>query len=143
MARTCQIHGSAVALGDQALLVTGAAGSGKSTLCLEMIALGATLIADDRIDLTRRGDDIYASAPKTIAGLIEARGVGLIRMACVQNIRTAWLVDMDETEPDRLPQFRTRLLLEVPCPVIFGRDRIGLAAILVNLLRHGRCDTDG
>lgn len=143
MAHTCQIHGSAVELAGRAVVITGLAGSGKSTLCLEMIALGATLIADDRVDLTRRDDDIFASAPDTITGLIEARGVGLIRMDTVHDIPVAWIVDLDETEIDRMPHQRTRPLLEVRYPVIFGKNRVGLAAILINLLRFGRCEPEG
>lgn len=134
----CQIHGSAVAVDDKALLIIGASGSGKSTLALEMIALGASLIADDRIDLARKGQVLTAAPPETIAGTIEARGVGLIDMEHVTDVQIAWIVDLDEIEPERLPCSRTRHLLDVPCPVILGKDRDGLAAILWNLLRFGR-----
>lgn len=138
MTSTSQIHGSVVALQDRAVLITGAAGSGKSTLCLELIALGATLVADDRVDLVRNGDEIIASAPKSIAGLIEARGVGIMRMTYTASARIAWIVDLDQSEMERLPEGRTHPLLDVPCPVILGKERPGLAAILFNLLRFGR-----
>ena len=43
----------AVAVGEHALLISGA---GKTTLALEMVPLGADLIADDRV-LARPGSD--------------------------------------------------------------------------------------
>lgn len=138
MTAACQVHGSAVAANDKALLIIGASGSGKSTLALELIALGATLIADDRVDLARKGGVLSASPPETIAGVIEARGVGLIDMDHVVGIDVAWIVDLDEKETERLPRSRTRHLLDVPCPVILGKDRAGLAAILWNLLKYRR-----
>lgn len=123
---------------DKALLIIGASGSGKSTLALELIALGAALIADDRVDLVRKGGVLSASPPETIAGVIEARGVGLIDMDHVAGIDVAWIVDLDEIETERLPRSRTRHLLDVTCPVILGKDRAGLAAILWNLLKYNR-----
>ncbi|MEM7059134.1 MAG: HPr kinase/phosphatase C-terminal domain-containing protein [Pseudomonadota bacterium] len=142
MTQTCQIHGSAVALDNRALVILGAAGSGKSTLALEMVALGASLVSDDRIDLLRKDDALLASAPENIAGLIEARGIGLIRMPHQSGVPVAWVVDLDKIETERLPTSRTTHLLDVPCPVILGKGRAGLAAILCNLVRFGRCEID-
>lgn len=142
MNTACQIHGSAVAFNQKAVLITGAAGSGKSTLALELIALGAKLIADDRVDLTRAGDSVLAAPPSTIAGTVEARGVGLIDMDHVQDVPVAWIVDLDQAETERLPHSRTRHLLDVPCPVILGKERAGLAPILWNLFMFGLRDID-
>ena len=137
MAESTQVHGSAIALNDNALLITGASGSGKSTLALEMIALGAELVADDRVDLIRQGDAILASAPETIAGQIEARGIGLIRMPFRTDTQIVMIADMDQFETERLPRPRNRDLLGIPCPVILAKDRMGLAAILMSALRYG------
>ena len=65
------------------------------------------------------------------------RGVGLSRMQHLSDIPVTWIVDLDEIETERLPYSRTHHLLDVPCPVIFGKERVGLAAILLNLLRFG------
>ena len=75
-----QLHASAVAVEGRGCLITGAAGSGKSTLALEMVALGAELVADDRVDIRRSGKALLLSAPASIAGLVEARGVGILRL---------------------------------------------------------------
>lgn len=117
-------------------MITGASGSGKSTLALEMIALGAALVSDDRVDVSRDGERLVASAPEAIAGRIEAAGIGLIRMPHAASAEIAVIVDLDQTELRRLPGPRKRDLLGVECPVIFGRNRPGLAAILWTAMNH-------
>ena len=63
-----------------ALLILGASGRGKSALALGLMAAGATLVADDRTHLhARRRRQLVASAPAAIAGLIEARGIGILK----------------------------------------------------------------
>ena len=71
--RRCTVEG-------RGCLITGAAGTGKSTLALEMIAAGAVLVADDQTQLARDGAGPDLSAPPAIAGRIEARGVGLMTL---------------------------------------------------------------
>lgn len=136
-AASVQLHASAVAIGDTACLITGASGFGKSTLAFEMIALGAALIGDDRIDVQRSENRLVVSGPKTLAGLIEARGIGLVRMPFRASCPLSLIVDLDQPPRERLPASATRDLLGVSCPVIYGKDRLGLAAILVTALRHG------
>ena len=62
------------------VLILGKSGAGKSDLALRLIALGATLVADDRTDLAVSRGRLVASAPKTIAGLLEVHGVGIAKM---------------------------------------------------------------
>lgn len=129
-----QLHASAVAINDAGILITGAAGTGKSTLALETMALGACLIADDLVILTRRGDTLFLSPPPGRQPTIEARGVGLIRLIdCVSTARCALIVDLDQNDK-RLPERHTRSLLGIEHSVIFGRGRTGLASILKVLI---------
>ncbi|PIY73077.1 MAG: serine kinase, partial [Rhodobacterales bacterium CG_4_10_14_0_8_um_filter_70_9] len=78
------IHASCVAWAvagkARGLLILGASGAGKSALALELIALGAALVADDQVALRRVGEAVVAAPPPPLAGLIEARGLGLLRM---------------------------------------------------------------
>ena len=63
-------------------MICGTPGSGKSTLALELMALGAELIADDGvlIDLeTAPGTVPFLQRPDTATDLIESRGIGLLR----------------------------------------------------------------
>ncbi len=72
-----------------------------------MIALGAVLVADDRCDLWAEGGALRASPPASIAGLIEARGIGILRLPHIACASVAALVDLDApvlaSGPNRLP----------------------------------------
>ena len=79
------VHGTCVALGRRGVLLRGGAGSGKSDLALRFMALpsgGALcpgLVADDQVYVTANPDGtLTASAPPTIAGKIEVRGLGIM-----------------------------------------------------------------
>lgn len=73
-------RGTAVAIEGRALLIEGPPGSGKSTLALGLIDRGAVLIGDDAAELVWHGGDLHAAPPPNIAGLIECRNVGLLRL---------------------------------------------------------------
>ena len=130
------MHGTAVALGSAGLLITGRAGAGKSSLALELMALGASLVADDQVVLVRKHEGLLMSAPATLAGKIEARGVGILKC----DAAPAWLrvvVDMDHVETGRLPKplevdisgARVRLIRRVEAPAF--------ASMLYILLKGG------
>ena len=123
------LHGTAVSVDGCGCLITGAAGSGKSTLALEMIAAGAVLVSDDQTRIDKSPDGLMMSAPPSIAGRIEARGVGVLTLDTCQ-APLALLVDLDRTSMARLPAPRYRHLLGAACPVILGKGRAGLAAIV-------------
>jgi HPr kinase/phosphorylase len=132
-----QVHASAVAINGKGCLITGASGSGKSTLCFELMALGADLIADDRVDLEASLDALLLSCPVSLKGLIEARGVGLIQtLSLDQPVACALIVDLDHAS-ERLPTPEKRDLLGIPCPVINGAKRSGLASIVYVLMKQG------
>jgi HPr kinase/phosphorylase len=132
-----QLHASAVAVQGRGCLITGASASGKSTLSLEMIALGAELVADDRVDVRRTVEGLMLSAPPPIAGMIEARGIGILRLPTRRDVPLALIVDLDEAEHERLPEARCRELLGISCSLVCGQGRAGLAALAFVLLRSG------
>src|SRR6185503_6471150 len=100
-----QVHATCVALDGKAVLLRGPSGSGKSDLALRLIDGGARLVADDRVDLEREGSRILASAPPAIAGVIEARGLGLLRVGCVGRTPLSLVVDLVPAESvERLPE---------------------------------------
>ncbi len=138
-----QLHATAVAVDGRGCLITGASGSGKSTLALEMLALGAELVADDRVDIRKSAGALMLSAPAPIAGLIEARGVGILRLPARTEAPLALIVDLDAAEGERLPAARCRELLGTRCALVLGRGRVGLAALAFVLLRSGGLDAHG
>lgn len=137
------LHASCVALqnadGDwRAALITGPAGAGKSSLALDLISRGATLVADDRTCLRRAGGSVIAACPPAIAGLIEARGIGLIRAPVRGDAPVALIVDLDATEPDRLPRPRRADLLGLSLPRILCAASLWPApAAAIHLLLRG------
>ena len=98
------VHASAVAIDGRAVLLGGRSGHGKSDLAMRLIDRGAVLISDDYTFLRRVEGKAVASAPATIIGKIEMRGVGLIEdMETVQDVPVALYVDLDKA-PERLPE---------------------------------------
>jgi len=95
---------SAVAIGGQALLIAGPPGSGKSSLALALIERGAGLIGDDAVSLTRAGETLIAAPPPNIAGLIELRGIGLVRLPVAAPAPVALLLELGGPPGERLPE---------------------------------------
>lgn len=116
------IHASCVAIAGRGVLILGASGTGKSALALQLLAYGATLVADDRTDVTRRGAELIADVPARIAGLIEARHVGLLRLPHGGPVPLALAVDMDREETARLPERHEYLLQGVALPCFHKCD---------------------
>lgn len=141
------LHASAVAVGGQGVLILGASGSGKSGLALSLMALGAGLIADDRVDLRRDGGQVIASAPPAIRGKIEARGVGILRAEPAQDSPVALVVIMDEMETDRLPPRRSKNLLGISLPLLHNTGTMHFAPAVLQYLKAGatseQCDPWG
>jgi HPr kinase/phosphorylase len=97
------LHASCVALDGQGLLILGPSGSGKSALALQLMALGAELVADDQTHLRQQGSALIASCPAAIQGLIEARGIGLLRVNPAASVPLVLAVDLGQSGHERLP----------------------------------------
>lgn len=131
-----RLHASCVALDGAALLITGRPGAGKSELALDLIALGARLVADDQVVLGVQGDAVRAAAPAALAGLIEARGVGLLRLPWSDGVPVRLVIDLDRAETARLPPRRHLMLLDRPVPRILRPEPLR-PSVLWAVLRHG------
>ncbi|MFV0359301.1 HPr kinase/phosphorylase [Tropicimonas sp.] len=134
------LHASAVEVGGTALLILGASGSGKSQLALDLIALGARLVADDRTIVRRSGDALIACAPGAIAGRIEARHVGLLALPFTPAARIGLAVDLDQTEPARLPPLRNIFILNQKVTLLFRPSAGHSASALLQCLTMRRVD---
>lgn len=131
------LHASCVALQGRGLLICGASGSGKSALALTLMALGAGLVADDRVIVTRQGARLMAAPPQRLLGLIEARGIGLLNAEPQGPAALALAVDLDRTEPARLPARRESVLLGRRLPLFYKIAEPHFAAGLLQYLKAG------
>ena len=97
------------------VLVRGPSGAGKSDLALRAVAAGWRLVADDRVRLWTSGGALYGAAPAALAGLVEARGLGVLRESALPFAATTLVVDACDG-PERLPDPEHETLLGVSLP---------------------------
>jgi HPr kinase/phosphorylase len=100
------VHGTTIAMrlpaGWVAAMIRGPSGAGKSDLALRclsgqcgpLVPYPTILVADDRTILLPTGAYLSASAPDTLRGLIEVRGVGLLTVPFLQSAPLVLLVDL-------------------------------------------------
>jgi serine kinase of HPr protein (carbohydrate metabolism regulator) len=113
------LHATAVALGEDAVLLRGPSGGGKSDLALRLIDAGARLVADDQTRIWREGDALMLRAPQPIAGLIEVRGIGILRLPALPVARLALIADLVASQHvERLPEPRSETIFGLPIPVV-------------------------
>lgn len=117
------------------VLIVGPSGSGKSRLALDLMALGARLVADDGLWI---GTDNTLQRSKNGPAMIEARGLGLLRADPVDAAPLALIVDLSRPETERLPPWRQATAPGGPVPLILGSDHPFLAPALTQYLIHGR-----
>jgi len=117
------VHASAVLAGARAVLIRGPAGSGKSALALALIRAAQTgllrfarLVGDDRVHLAACHDRLLVRPAAALAGLIEVRGAGIIRLEHEPVAAVGLLVDLAADDAARLPEATETIILGVPLP---------------------------
>ncbi len=113
-AASAALHASCVELDEVGVVLLGASGSGKSDLALRLIDAGAHLVADDRLTIERRGDLLFGRAPPVLAGLLEVRGFGIVRLPWCAETRLGLVVELEPGPPPRLPAPEPYQLLGLP-----------------------------
>src|SRR6187551_1728567 len=112
------LHASTVAIDGRAVMISGPSGSGKSDLALRLLDRGFVLVSDDQTLVRKDNGRVLASAPPTIRGKLEVRGVGIVEMETIDNVPLALVVELT-SDIQRLPDdSRERLVLDVKLPLI-------------------------
>ncbi len=116
--------------GEEAVLLLGPAGAGKSGLLLRLLHHGFQLVADDQV-LVENG---VARAPEALAGLLEVRGLGIFRLPYLASARLRLVIQLGE-QPERLPAPRIHaglglpeIILDPACPAAPERTALALDA---------------
>ena len=119
MVITKQIHAACIAIDGEGVLLRGPSGSGKSDLALRLINGGGILVADDRVDLLARSNTVLASAPESLFGSLEVRGLGILPFPAIKAVRLALVCDLvSEDETERLPEGREELILDTSLALV-------------------------
>jgi serine kinase of HPr protein (carbohydrate metabolism regulator) len=123
------VHGTCVALGQHAALLRGPSGSGKSDLALRFLFLARrgpaaleppAMVADDQVSIQRSGTRVLATAPESIRGQMEVRGLGIVGAKSAASAEIVVVVDLVAPgEVPRLPADNATVdLLGVKLPLL-------------------------
>lgn len=131
------VHATCVAIDGKAVLLMGESGSGKSDLALRLIDRGAVLVSDDYTLIQQDGRRLLARAPVTIAGRMEVRHVGIVKLPFAEDVPVFLAMRLD-AEPERLPDGASTIRLagiDLRCFALNARE--ASAPIKVELLLQG------
>ena len=98
------IHATCVKIDSKGVLILGDSGSGKSDLALRLITMfSAKLVSDDRTDIFNDSGVIKAKAPSVLKGLLEVRGVGIIKQEYTKETKVDLVVKLTNDKIERMP----------------------------------------
>ena len=130
------MHATSVDINGSGVLIVGRSGSGKSSLAINLLALGSTLVADDQCKLVKKNNRIRISKPASLPNSIEIRGVGLVSVPMAVETSLDWVVNMDEAETERMPNLRFTEIDGYRVPTVFGKNMDQLASRIYVLVSN-------
>lgn len=128
------VHATAVAFRGQGALLTGPAGSGKSGLALELMALGSQLVSDDVVRVARTPGRLALKPPPSAPSAIEVRGWGVVPATTMEAAPLRVVLDLSETASERLPPPRHIEVLGQAVPLLHKPLIPQVAAALLQYL---------
>ena len=113
------VHGSLFAYQGAGCLLVGESGIGKSSLTAEATMLGAKFIADDQVQLSLVQGMLTGAPVPNLAGVIELRGYGLIKIVDFNQRQVIHLmVGLATGDAERMPAPQSREFLGVKIPYL-------------------------
>lgn len=134
-----QLHATTIDIDGRGLVLVGPSGSGKSGLALKLMALGATLVADDVTLISAESARLEARCPPSIANRIEARGLGILQAETAPAPVSA-VLDLGRLEAERLPAARTVSILGQDVVLLHKFETPYFAEAVLHYMRWGRVD---
>ena len=141
------VHASAVLVGARAVLIRGPSGAGKSRLALDLIQAGRTgslpfarLVADDRVHLEAIGGRLLARPAEALAGLLEVRGAGIVRLVHEPCAVLGLVVDLAAADAERLPRAETREteVAGIKLPRLAVADGVAALPLVLSLITSSK-----
>ena len=130
------MHATCVDINGSGVLIIGRSGAGKSSLAINLLALGSKLVADDQCELVKKNNRFSVSKPASLPNSIEIRGVGLVSVPVVVETSLDWVVNMDEAEKERMPDLRFTEIDGYKIPTVFGKNMDDLASRIYVLVSN-------
>lgn len=131
------LHATGVAAFGRGVLIVGQSGSGKSGLALRLLALGAELVADDRVVVQTMGDTLWMTRPPQLPAMLEARGFALIPTPVTPQAPLSFVVNMSKISKNRMPVADDVSILNQTRRMYAGQDVPNLAEAVFLLLKYG------
>lgn len=139
------IHATALILGHCGIVIRGPSGSGKSRLALSLLQSAgfARLVGDDRIHLEAVHGRLLMRPAPALAGLIEIRGLGVVRVPFEPVAVAQVAVDLDAADAVRLPDPAALAVAIAGVRLARLPVAVGVPAepLLAAFLRHGAAET--
>ena len=139
------VHASAVLVGSRAVLIRGPSGAGKSRLAWELIEAArggaiafARLVGDDRVHLQAIGGRLLVRPSDTLAGLIELRGLGILRSDYEPCAVVGLVVDLAATDAQRLPERDTTVAEGITMPRLAVAPAIAALPLVLAVVTSNR-----
>jgi len=113
------LHASCVQHGGVGIVLLGPSGAGKSDFALRLIDAGALLVADDRLQVEASETGLVGRPAAALAGLLEVRGIGILRIPYCRASPLGLVVELDGAKPMvRMPQPATYEILGTALPFL-------------------------
>jgi HPr kinase/phosphorylase len=144
------VHANALVVGGTGLLIRGASGSGKSALTLALMERAgrmgkfASLVGDDQVRIEAQNGRLIARSISSILGLLEVRGIGILRLAHSQATLIRLTIDLiAKSQLVRLPgaELRTTRIAGIAVNrIALSMEKPDLAALMTVVLGHPATD---
>ena len=130
LAPSITLHGVLIDILGLGVLLLGESGIGKSECALDLVVRGHRLVADDAVEITRRGAVLVGTSPSLTRHHMEVRGLGIMNVQDLfgvastrQSMQVEFIVRLvrwdSHTEYERLGlEEATEPLLGLPVPVV-------------------------
>ena len=114
------IHATCVNIKSKGILILGDSGSGKSDLALRLITLfSAKLVSDDRTEIQKDNSCLKACSPEILKGLLEVRGVGIIKTESMKETKVDLVIKLTSEKPERMPEIKEYEINGIKLPLFY------------------------